>query len=143
MRYPLILLVLIAGTLHQVSAQNERRFIRKGTDHFENEEYVESEVEFRKALEKEPNSFEARFNLGDALFKQEKIDEAIQQFQSLTNTTDDKKKLSDVYHNIGNGFFAKQELEQSIEAYKEALRNDPDDDETRYNLIVAQKLRDQ
>ncbi len=142
MRYTLILLVILAGMLHSVSAQNERRFIRNGTDHYDNEEYVESEVEFRKALEKAPNSFEGRFNLGDALFKQEKIDEAIQQFQSLTNSTDDKEKLSDIYHNIGNGFFAKKELEKSIEAYKEALRNDPDDDETRYNLIVAQKLRD-
>ena len=143
MRYTLVLLVILAGTLHSVTAQNERRFIRNGTDHYENEEYVESEVEFRKALEKAPNSFEARFNLGDALFKQEKIDEAIQQFQSLTNNTEDKERLSDIYHNIGNGFFAKQELEKSIEAYKEALRNDPDDDETRYNLIAAQKLRDQ
>ena len=142
MRYTLVLLVIFAGTLHSVTAQNERRFIRNGTDHYENEEYVESEVEFRKALEKEPNSFEARFNLGDALFKQEKVDEAIQQFQSLTNNTEDKERLSDIYHNIGNGFFAKKELEKSIEAYKEALRHDPDDDETRYNLIAAQKLRD-
>jgi tetratricopeptide (TPR) repeat protein len=135
------LLVLTAwGSIPSVSAQNERRFIRKGHEYYENEKYVESEVEFRKALEKKPESFEARFNLGDALFKQEKIDEALEQFQAIRNSTNDKQKISNVYHNIGNAFFARQEYEKSIEAYKEALRNDPEDNETRYNLIVAQKM---
>lgn len=135
------LLVLTAwSNIHLMSAQNERRFIRKGHEYYENEKYVESEVEFRKALEKNPESFEARFNLGDALFKQEKIDEAIEQFQAIRNNTDDRQKISNVYHNIGNAFFARQEYEKSIEAYKEALRNDPDDNETRYNLIIAQKM---
>lgn len=142
-RYFFVLLIILAAVSISASAQNERRFIREGNDFYENEKYVESEVEFRKALEKKPESFEGRFNLGDALFKQEKVDEAIEQFQALTNSTDDKQQLSNIYHNIGNGFFAKQELEQSIEAYKEALRNDPMDDETRYNLIVAQKMLQQ
>ena len=140
LRYFFMVLVILAGTATTASAQNERRFIREGNDFFENEKYVESEVEYRKALEKKPESLEGRFNLGDALFKQEKVDEAIEQFQALTESTDDKQQLSDIYHNIGNGFFAKQELEKSIEAYKQALRNDPLDDETRYNLIVAQKM---
>jgi tetratricopeptide (TPR) repeat protein len=134
------LVLTVLGSLSSISAQNERRFIRKGHEYYENEEYVESEVEFRKALEKDPESFEARFNLGDALFKQEKIDEALEQFQAIRNNTDDRQKISNVYHNIGNAFFARQEYEKSIEAYKEALRNDPDDNETRYNLIVAQKM---
>lgn len=125
------------------NSQNERRFIRRGTDLFEKEKYLESEIEYRKALEKEGKSFEARFNLADALFKQEKVDEAIEQFQALSGQAPNKASKSDVYHNIGNGFFAKQELEKSIEAYKEALRNDPLDDETRYNLIAAQKMLQQ
>jgi tetratricopeptide (TPR) repeat protein len=133
-------MLIFAGMGSTLFAQNERRFVREGNDYFEEEKYVESEVEYRKALEKKPESFEGRFNLGDALFKQEKVDEALEQFQALTSATDDKNRLSDVYHNIGNGFFAKQELEKSIEAYKEALRNDPLDDESRYNLIVAQKM---
>jgi Ca-activated chloride channel family protein len=139
-KYFFILLIILAGAMQPVSGQSERRFIRNGTDFYEKEQYVESEVEFRKGLEKTPESFEGRFNLGDALFKQEKVDDAIEQFQALTNRTDDKQKSSDLYHNIGNGFFAKQELEKSIEAYKKALRNDPADNETRYNLIVAQKM---
>ena len=140
LKYIILVFLMILGFTVTISAQSERRFIREGNDYFENEKYVESEVEFRKALEKTPESFEGRFNLGDALFKQEKVDEAIEQFQALSNSTKDNKQLSDIYHNIGNGFFAKKELEKSIEAYKEALRNDPTDDETRYNLIVAQKM---
>ncbi|WP_462317239.1 tetratricopeptide repeat protein, partial [Marinilabilia sp.] len=119
-KYIILVLFMCLGFSFSTMAQNERRFVREGNDYFENEKYVESEVEFRKALEKKPESFEGRFNLGDALFKQEKVDEAIEQFQALTNGTRDKKQLSDIYHNIGNGFFVKKELEKSIEAYKEA-----------------------
>ncbi len=122
------------------NSQNERRFIRKGTNLYDDEKYPEAELEYRKALEKEGNSFEARFNMADALFKQKKVDDAIEQFQAIASQAPDKEKKSEVYHNIGNGYFAKQELEKSIAAYKEALRNDPLDDETRYNLIVAQKM---
>lgn len=135
-------LVLVLAWFFSIPAnsQNERRFIRKGTRLYQDEKYLESEIEYRKALEQKGNSFEARFNMADALFKQEKVDEAIEQFQAIASQAPDKEKKSDVYHNIGNGYFAKQELEKSIEAYKEALRNDPLDDQTRYNLIVAQKM---
>ncbi len=65
------------------------------------------------------------------------------QYRQLAEKVTDKDHLSRIYHNIGNGHFAKKEYDKSIEAYKSALKNNPFDDETRYNLIVAQKMLQQ
>lgn len=124
-------------------AQKERKFIRKGTSEYENEKYVESEVEYRRALDKDANSFEAQFNLADALIKQEKYNEALEQLQALAGRETDKEKLAKIYHNIGNVHFAQQEIDKSIEAYKKSMINNPLDNETRYNLIAAKKMQQQ
>lgn len=124
-------------------SQSERKFIRKGTTEYDQEKYLESEIEYRRALEKDPNSYEAQFNLADALFKQEKLDEALDMFQALSKTETDKQKLAQIHHNIGNIQYAKGDIEKSISAYKKAMRNNPLDDQTRYNLIAAQKQQQQ
>ncbi len=123
-----------------VYAQEERRFIRKGNRHFENQEYDQSEEAYREALEKESGSFKAGFNLGDVLYEQENYEEAIKQFYSISNITDDKEQLAKVYHNLGNSLLKANQLEQSVEAYKQALRNAPGDMDTKYNLAYVQQL---
>jgi len=123
-----------------VQAQEERKFIRTGNSQFDEEKYLESEIEYRKALDKDKNSFEAQFNLGDALYKQEKYDEAIDQFNMLAGMEQSPENLAKVFHNLGNSYFVSQKYPESIEAYKNALRNNPSDDQSRYNLIAAQKM---
>ncbi|WP_321317307.1 tetratricopeptide repeat protein [Labilibaculum sp.] len=122
-------------------AQKERKFIRKGNGLFEGNEYENSEVEYRKALDKKINSYEAGFNLGDALYKQKKYDEALKQFQTLTVAEQDPKKLGEIYHNIGNTLLMNRKIDESIEAYKESLRNFPNSKETKYNLEYARKMK--
>ena len=122
-------------------AQKERKFIRKGNGLFEGNEYENSEVEYRKALDKKINSYEAGFNLGDALYKQKKYDEALKQYQALTATEKDPKKLGEIYHNIGNTLLMNRKIDESIEAYKESLRNFPNSKETKYNLEYAKKMK--
>ncbi|TCO09368.1 tetratricopeptide repeat protein [Natronoflexus pectinivorans] len=124
-------------------AQDERRFVRRGLELMEKEEYEQAEVQFREALRRNPSSFEAGYNLASVLFRQERFDEAIERFQAIAPLTNDPESLARLYHNLGNSFLYSQELEQSIESYKESLRHNPLDDETRYNLIAAKKLRDQ
>lgn len=127
-----------------IHAQGERKHIRSGNKDFEKEQFEESEIDYRKALEKEAQSVGAAFNLGDALYKQEKYEEAARQFQLLTSKVEDKEKRGNIYHNLGNSLLQAQKLEESIEAYKEALRNNPADMETKYNLAYAQsKLQEQ
>jgi len=134
--------MLLFFTLYS-KAQEERKFIRSGNSHFADSAYLESEIEYRKALDKTGDSFEGQFNLADALFKQEKFTEALDQFQILAGTEKDPARLGQVYHNIGNSYFAMQKLPESIEAYKNALRNNPNDHDTRYNLIAVQKMLEQ
>lgn len=139
----LLLVFFAAFAITNLEAQEERRFIRKGTEQYNQGKYLESENEYWKALNKNNNSFEARFNVAATMFKQEKYQDAIQQLQALSAQTTDKDKLSKIYHNIGNSYLGLKEIDKGIDAYKTALRNNPLDDETRYNLIAAMKMKQQ
>lgn len=138
-----IFLLASLSIFWNVQAQEERKFIRSGNTNYADSAYLESEIEYRKAIDKAGDSFEAQFNLGDALYKQEKFNDALDQFQVLAGTETNPARLAQIYHNIGNCNFAMQKLLESLEAYKNALRNDPNDHDARYNLIAVQKLMEQ
>ena len=126
-----------------LAAQGERKFIRQGNKEYEDKAYDESEVQYRKALEKDLSSYEGNFNLGDALYKQEKYEDASKKFSGLTSTEKDRNELASIYHNLGNSLLQSNRVEESIEAYKNALRNNPDDYETKHNLAWALNLLQQ
>lgn len=139
-----MLLLLLTAAASNTAAQEERPHVRRGVALLEQERFAEAEAEFRSALQLKPSSFEAAYNLGTALFRQEKYDEALQQLQATTPfANDDKQGLASLFHNLGNSYLFGQNIDQSIEAYKQALRHNPLDDETRYNLIAAMKLKDE
>lgn len=127
-----------------LSAQKESGDVRRGNKSYENEKYVDAEVDYRKGLEQNNKSFSATFNLGNALYRQQKYPEAIEQFQAAAHLAgDDKQRVASAYHNIGNALLQSGEYAKSIEAYKQALRRNPTDDETRYNLVYAQQMLQQ
>jgi len=123
-----------------VFSQKEKKYIREGNKHFGKEEYENSEVSYRKALEEESNSFNALFNLGDAIYKQEKYEDAAGEFNGVSQMNTDKINRAKTFHNLGNSLLKANRLEESIEAFKNALRNNPDDLETKYNLAYSQDL---
>lgn len=134
----MVLLLLVAVS---ASAQKaERDFIRKGNRLFKDSVYVEAEVNYRKALEANPKSTVSMFNLGNTLAQQNKLQEAMEQYVGATKIEKDKSNLAQVYHNMGVIFQSQKDYAKAVEAYKESLRNNPKDDETRYNLALAQKL---
>ncbi|GBU08056.1 hypothetical protein AwDysgo_13870 [Bacteroidales bacterium] len=136
-----VFLIFFLGFGSQAFAQKEvRKNIHKGNDEYKVEKYTESEITYRKALEINKQSLEAAYNLGNALYKQQKFPEAAEQYKEVVERETDKAKLSSAYHNMGNIFMEGKDYAQSITAYKQALRNNPRDDETRYNLALAQKL---
>jgi Ca-activated chloride channel homolog len=135
-------LILIVGFLClNVFAQKDKKLVRQGNNLYENKKYADAEVSFRKALEKQSNSIPASFNLGNTLYRQEKMQDAVDQYNQLSNNKNlTKQQLAMVYHNLGNSLLQAKKIEESIEAYKKALRNNPNDPETKYNLAFAQRL---
>ena len=138
----MVLLLLVAVS---ASAQKaERDFIRKGNRFFKDSVYVNAEVNYRKALEANPKSTISMFNLGNTLMQQNKAKEAMEQYVGATKVEKDKSNLAQIYHNMGVIFHSQKDYAKAVEAYKQSLRNNPKDDETRYNLALAQKmLKDQ
>ncbi|MDR1526743.1 MAG: tetratricopeptide repeat protein [Dysgonamonadaceae bacterium] len=146
-----LICICIAGFTAQASAQKQvRKDIRTGNKEYKQEKFTDAEVDYRRALEANARSSDAAYNLGNALYKQGKGQESLEQYQVVTGNETDKSKLSMAWHNTGNVFLASakdqqgnmnnEALKNSIEAYKKALRIHPKDDETRYNLALAQKL---
>lgn len=136
--YITLLFILAAGS---ASAQKTGRdYLRSGNKLYSDSLFIKAEVDYRKALETDPKSTDAMFNLGNSLLMQQKAKEAMEQFESASKVEKDKDKLAQIYHNMGVILQASKQYPQCIEAYKEALRNNPKDDETRYNLALAQKL---
>ena len=127
------------------SAQKaERDYIRRGNRSFRDSLFVDADVNYRKALDVNPKSAIAMFNLGNALLGQNKPQEALEQYANAANLEQDKEALAQIYHNIGVIFHEQKDYAKAIEAYKQSLRNNPNVDETRYNLALAQKqLNDQ
>lgn len=122
-----------------VSAQTDNKFVREGNCAYKRGSFTNAETSYRRALGENKQSFEANFNLGNALYKQKKYKEAVTQFkktEKLGGT--DSKRLAFAYHNVGNSYFQQQDYEKSIEAYKNSLRFNPSDNQTRYNLALAQ-----
>lgn len=135
--------VMLWGMAMSGMAQTERKFIREGNDFFEKQNFEKAEVEYRKASDKRAESFEAAFNMADALYKQKKYEEALSQFTALAKKETDKERLGEIYHNIGNTLLAMQKTDESIEAYKESLRNRPASEPTKYNLEFARQKQQQ
>lgn len=121
-------------------AQSESVDIRSGNKYYKKEKFSEAEIEYRKALQKNAESFEANYNLGNALFKQGKYEQAMEFYQAAFPFANDKQKKAFDYHNIGNTLMGNEKYKEAIEAYKMSLRNNPKDDETRYNLAYAQAM---
>jgi len=125
-------------------AQKERKYIRQGNSEFEDANYQNSEVSYRKAVDlEEEKSHQPAFNVGDALYKQEKYEDAITQFESIADLELPKEEKAKIYHNLGNSLLQNDKLKESVEAYKKALRNNPNDLDTKYNLAYAQKKLEQ
>ncbi|WP_285820435.1 tetratricopeptide repeat protein [Bacteroides acidifaciens] len=140
-----ILFVVFLLSAVAVSAQKaERDYIRKGNRLFNDSIFVDAEVNYRKALEANPKSTVSMYNLGNTLSQQQKFQDAMEQYVSASNIEKDKMKLAHIYHNMGVLLQAGKDYAKAVDAYKMSLRNNPTDDETRYNLALAQKmLKDQ
>jgi tetratricopeptide (TPR) repeat protein len=121
-------------------SQSDKKFIRQGNREYNKEKYQESEVSYRKAIDDNRRSPDAVFNIGDALYKQNKYDEAAKQFAENVNMNEDREKKAAGLYNLGNSFLQSGKLKESIDAYKGSLKLAPDNFEAKYNLAYAQDM---
>ena len=148
-----IITIIFLSAFSLLFAQQESPDVRLGNKQYNDSNYVDAEVNYRRALDKNDQSFEAHYNLGDALFRQEKFPEALEQYakaeQLLKNNDKTGKeqidsRLADTYHNMGNALYAQQQYDKAVAAYQQSLRLNPKDNDTRYNLVKAmQQLQQQ
>ncbi len=129
-------LVLLSSTAF---AQTDRQYVRDGNKAFRAGDYANAEVAYRKAVEKNPRNPQAVFNLGNALFAQKKDSAAVQQYEQAAKLETNPKRRAISYHNIGVVCQSHKMYSEAIDAYKEALRLTPNDDETRYNLALCKR----
>lgn len=136
--------LLIAST--SLFAQKEASDVRKGNREYKKQNYTEAEVNYRRGLDKNKEGYEAHYNLGDALFKQDKYADAQAEYETAVKLLD-KEKDSERYaksmHNIGNCAFAQQQYDKAVAAFQESLRHNPSDNDTRYNLVKSMQMLQQ
>ncbi len=125
------------------SAQDARQYIRNGNKLYRAGDYVKAEVAYSKAVAKDSLNPQAAYNLGNALMMQQKDSSAIVQYQKAARLEKNPLRLSQSFHNIGVICQKKQLFAEAIEAYKQSLRLNPNDDETRYNLVLCQRQQKQ
>ncbi len=130
-------LLFIIGIPFIANAQSLRGLVNDGVEKYNGKKYNDSEVDFKKGLEKDSKNFNAIFNLGDSHYKQGRYDEAMKSFQLALKNTNDNDYKAKAYHNIGNSLLKTEKYQESIDAYKNALKLNPNDQETKYNLSYA------
>lgn len=139
MKYLNIIFLLISSSLisQNISIDND---LYEGNEKVKNEDYLGAEMDYRLALTRSPEASKALFNLGNAQYQANAYDEAALHFFRTQKLSDNKTEKHAALHNIGNVYMKKKEYEKAVESYKSALRNNPSDDETRYNYALAKSL---
>ena len=137
-KFLLILSLLISITSF---AQNKKSFLREGNTLYTDSSYNEAEMQYRKSLQEDQDYFNASFNLADAVYKQERYKEASALFDALKDNAPTETDLAQVFHNLGNSLVKAGKLDDAITAYKSALRINPNDNETRYNLALSKQQK--
>lgn len=138
MKFVLCLFLMMQAC--QLSAQSYREHMRAGNRLYRDSAYTDAEVDFRKAVELNPRYPLARYNLANTLLFQQKPKDAMKEYEQAVKLETNKARLADTYHNMGVILQSQRQYGPAIECYKNALRRDPSDDESRYNLVLCQHL---
>ena len=132
-------LSLNAQTSEEKQKKASRTLIRKGNSNYQNNNFKKAELNYRKALVVHPKSRTANFNLANTLYSQQKFQESIDYYEKCVDKSDDKLSRARTYHNLGNALFKANQVTEAIRAYENALKLNPSDMDTKYNLALAKK----
>lgn len=139
-----ILLLFTAFSFSQEKDKAQLLAIKKSNDYvYEGntlvgkEDYITAEMAYRKAISEKPETIAGMYNLGNSYYTKGAYNEALYRLEQAAKTATNKEEKHKAFHNIGNILMKNKKCKEAVEAYKNALRNNPTDDETRYNLGIA------
>jgi len=148
------LVYLIFAFSFSLVAQNEQKekikaleqakdLVFEGNELASSQDYINAEMEYRKAISKEPSLAVGNYNLANSYYEKGKLEEAFFRLQEAAKVADSKEEKHKAYHNIGNVLMQNKKCKEAAEAYKNALRNNPSDEETRYNFALAKQCAEE
>ncbi|MGA8853215.1 MAG: tetratricopeptide repeat protein [Christiangramia sp.] len=140
--------VLLFFGVSSINAQEKPEKIKKQSDKYIAEaqealsenDFASAEASYRKAISKDPSNLNAKYNMGNLYYAKEKTINAEQRLKEAAEIAATKDEKHRIYHNLGNSYMQKKNYQEAVNAFKDALRNDPTDEETRYNLALAKKM---
>ncbi|PSG90510.1 tetratricopeptide repeat protein [Aurantibacter aestuarii] len=127
----------------QKKEEKATQLIVSANDKISSNQFIEAEMDYRKAISSKPSSVAGTYNLAHSYYKNENFEEALYRNQQAAKNAVDKDEKHKAFHNIGNILMKEKKCKEAVEAYKNALRNNPKDDETRYNFALAKECAKQ
>lgn len=143
-----VLMMVSISTFAQQTKEQQRElkaaqnYLSEAQQALQKDEFVAAEADFRNSISLNPKNEVAKYNLGTAYYGRKKNAEAMLRFKQAATTATSKSDKHKAFHNLGNTFMNEKKYQEAVEAYKNALRNNPNDDETRYNLALAKEMLD-
>ncbi len=123
-----------------VAFAQPKKEVREGNKLYKEQKYKEATAEYQKALQKQPSYIPGLFNLGNAQYQQKEFEGARKVFEGTAKTAPEKNQQSAANYNIGNTYLEEKKYKEAVEAYKEALRKNPQDEQAKYNLSYALEM---
>lgn len=127
-----------------LSAQTDRREVRRGNRDFRKENYKEAEIDYRKALVKDSTSFAANYNLANTLYRNGDYQQAIKTYRTLEGAARVSEYGADYFYNLGNAAAAAEDWQTAVDSYMQSLLRNPGDMDAKENYVYARsKLKEQ
>lgn len=140
------LFMLATGLQAQTLQENDKKLNREtnkilktAEEELGDNNFPSAEASYRKAVSKNESSTKARYNMANMYYGKEKPAQATAKYREAAKVAETKDEKHDVFHNLGNSYMDQKKYGEAVEAYKNALRNNPADEQTRYNLALAKK----
>jgi tetratricopeptide (TPR) repeat protein len=126
-----------------LALKKANNFVYEGNENVVNDDFVLAEMAYRQALSEQTSSVAGAYNLGTSYIQEGSYNEALYRLEQATKNATSKEEKHIAFHNIGNILMKEKKCKEAVEAYKNALRNNPADEETRYNLGLAKECAEQ
>ncbi|MBT8246105.1 MAG: tetratricopeptide repeat protein [Winogradskyella sp.] len=127
----------------KMAEQKSKDLVYEANALLEKDDFVSAEMEYRKAISKQKDNVAGVYNLAHSYYKKGNFDEALFRTQEAANNAETKEEKHRAFHNIGNILMQNKKCKEAVEAFKNALRSNPSDEETRYNFALAKECAEQ